>query len=230
MEAMADAVRELAQSSGVEHPVLVGHSMGGQTALSYAIRYPEEPAALVLTSPAGFEKFSRKEKAWFKRVLSTVLIKSAPEYGIWGGVRQSNFARWRPELEWLIEERVRVVASPDFDAYAYANVRTVDGLAHDDFVRDNLEHIKAPTLILFGEADRLIPNPFMHGGSAAKSWSTATPNIRGSELLGLERCGHSVQLDCPQEYNDGVSTFLKKLPASVGAAQPEPKPEPPSTP
>lgn len=223
MEAMSDAVRELVQALGVEHPVLVGHSMGGQTALSYAIRYPEEPAALVLTSPAGFEKFTWKEKAWFKRVFSTTLIKSSPEYAIWGSVRQSNFARWRPELEWLIEERVRVVSSPDFDAYSYANVRTVDGLSHDDFVRDNLGHIQAPTIIVFGEDDRLIPNPFLHGGWARDIMEYGHQGIHGSELVGLARCGHSVQLDCPQEYNEAVTAFLKKVPASAaGAAQPEP--------
>ena len=112
MEAMADAVHELAQKLDAGKPILVGHSMGGQTTLSYAIRYPEDLKAAVLTSPAGFEKFSPKEKAWFKRVFSTSLIKGATEYGIWGSVRQSNFERWRPELNWLVEERVRVARSP----------------------------------------------------------------------------------------------------------------------
>jgi pimeloyl-ACP methyl ester carboxylesterase len=214
MEAMADAVRELVHTLGIEKPVLVGHSMGGQTALSYAIRYPEEPGALVLTSPAGFEKFSWKDKAWLTRAFSTTLIKSSPEYGIWGSVRQSNFARWRPELEWLIEERVRVISSQDFDAYAYANVRTVNGLAHNDFVRDNLGRIQAPTIIVFGEDDRLIPNPFMHGGWARDVMEYGHAGIQGSQLVGLDRCGHSVQLDCPQEYNEAVSAFLKKVPAS----------------
>ncbi|MBN1203978.1 MAG: alpha/beta hydrolase [Myxococcaceae bacterium] len=224
MEAMADAVRELVLALGVDRPVLVGHSMGGQTALSYAIRYPEEPAALVLTSPAGFEKFTWKEKAWFKRVFSTVLIKSSPEYGIWGSVRQSNFSRWRPELEWLIEERVRVVSSPEFDAYAYANVRTVHGLSQNDFVRDSLGHIQAPTIIVFGEDDRLIPNPFLHGGRAREIMEYGHAGIRGSQLVGLERCGHSVQLDCPEEYNAAVSAFLAKLPAP--ATEPAPAPVP----
>jgi pimeloyl-ACP methyl ester carboxylesterase len=222
MEAMADVVREVVHTLGIEKPVLVGHSMGGQTALSYAIRYPEEPGALVLTSPAGFEKFSWKEKAWLTRAFSTVLIKSVPEYGIWGSVRQSNFARWRPELEWLIEERVRVVSSPDFDAYAYANVRTVDGLAHNDFVRDNLGRIQAPTIIVFGEDDRLIPNPFMHGGWARDVMEYGHAGIKGSQLVGLDRCGHSVQLDCPQEYNEAVSAFLKKLPAGEAGEQKPP--------
>lgn len=225
MEAMADAVREVVHTLGIEKPVLVGHSMGGQTALSYAIRYPEEPGALVLTAPAGFEKFSWKEKAWLTRAFSTVLIKASPEYGIWGSVRQSNFARWRPELEWLIEERVRVVSSPEFDAYAYANVRTVNGLAHNDFVRDNLGRIQVPALIVFGEDDRLIPNPFMHGGWARDVMQYGHENIQGSKLVGLERCGHSVQLDCPQEYNEAVSAFLKQLPASEAGEQ-----QPPASP
>jgi pimeloyl-ACP methyl ester carboxylesterase len=222
MEAMADAVREVVHTLGIQKPVLVGHSMGGQTALSYAIRYPEEPGALVLTAPAGFEKFTWKEKAWLTRAFSTTLIKSVPEYGIWGSVRQSNFARWRPELEWLIEERVRVVSSPDFDSYAYANVRTVNGLAHNDFVRDNLGRILAPTIIVFGEDDRLIPNPFMHGGWARDVMQYGHQGIKGSQLVELERCGHSVQLDCPQEYNEAVSAFLKKLPASEAGEQTPP--------
>ena len=222
MEAMADVVRELVDGLRVEKPILAGHSMGGQTSLSYAIRYPDALSALVLVSPAGFERFSWKEKAWFERVMSTEFIKAAPESAIWGSVRQGNFMNWRPELEWLIEERVRVAKSPEFDAYAYANVRTVDGLAHDDFVRDSLGHIQAPTLILFGEDDRLIPNPFMHGGRAREVFEYGHANIKGSELVGLDRCGHSVQLDCPQEYNEAVSAFLKKLPASEAGEQQPP--------
>ncbi|MDY7226366.1 alpha/beta fold hydrolase [Hyalangium rubrum] len=228
MEAMADAVRELVTLLGVEKPVLVGHSMGGMTALSYAIRYPEEPGALVLTAPAGFEKFSWKEKAWLTRAFSTTLVKSAPEYGIWGSVAQSNFSRWRPELEWLVEERVRVVGSQDFDSYAYANVRTVKGLAHNDFVRENLGRIQAPTIIVFGEDDRLIPNPFMHGGRAREVMEYGHAGIRGSELVGFERCGHSVQLDCPEEYNAAVSTFLRKLPAPADSAPKQEQEAPPA--
>ncbi len=211
MEAMADAVHELAQKVGADKPILVGHSMGGQTSLSYALRYPEDVKALVLTSPAGFEKFSPKEKAWFKRSFSTALVKGSSEYGIWGSVRQSNFERWRPELNWLIEERVRVAKSPEFDAYAYANVRTVNGLAHNDFVRDSLGRITVPTLIIHGEDDRLIPNPFLHGGEARDIMAYGHEHIRGSKLVGLERCGHTVQMDCPQDYNPRVLAFLKGL-------------------
>jgi len=214
MEAMADVVHELVQKTGAGKPVLVGHSMGGQTALSYAIRYPEDVAALVLTAPAGFEKFTPKEKAWFKRAMNTTLIKSSPEYAIWGSVAQGNFARWRPELEWLIEERVRVVKTPEFDAYAYAQVRSVQGLSNNDFVRTSLDKVTVPTLIVYGDSDRLIPSPFLHGGHPRSVFEYGHANIRGSKLVELKRCGHSVQLDCPEEYNATVEQFLGALQAT----------------
>ena len=54
MEALGDAAAELVGQLGVKQAVFVGHSMGGQTALSLAIRKPELVRALVLTDPAGF--------------------------------------------------------------------------------------------------------------------------------------------------------------------------------
>ncbi|MCY1017916.1 alpha/beta fold hydrolase [Pyxidicoccus sp. MSG2] len=229
MEAMADVVLEVADALRVEKPILAGHSMGGQTSLSYAIRYPERLSALVLVSPAGFEKFSWKEKAWFERVMSTEFIKGAPESAIWGSVRQGNFMNWRPELEWLVEERVRVAKSPEFDAYAYANVRTVKGLAHNDFVRDSLHHITVPTLIVYGTDDRLIPNPFLHGGETRDIMEYGASRIPGAKLVPLKGCGHTVQLDCPARFNEVVLPFLRDA-AQGRIAVPEgtePKPEAP---
>ena len=209
MEAMADTVRELAEAVGAERPVLVGHSMGGQTALSYAIRYPEALRALVLTAPAGFEKFSRREKEWFRSVFTSTLIKSTSERGIWGSIRRNNFFRWRPEFEWLIEERVRTAKNGQFDRYAYANVKSVQGLTQTDFIRANLGKIRVPTLIIHGDRDRLIPNPFMHGGRTRDLMAWGSERIDGSKLVTLEDCGHMLQMDCAAPYNEEVSRFLR---------------------
>lgn len=211
MEAMADVVAEMVSALHLDRPILVGHSMGGQTGLSYAIRHPDALRALVLTSPAGFEPFSTREKEWFKRVFSTRLIKKATEYQIWGSIRAQNFQRWRPELEWLVEERVRLAKTPEFDQYAYANVKTVDGLLNDDFVRGSLDKVAAPTIIVFGEDDSLIPNPFLHGGKARDLMEVGHQGIKGSELVGLPGCGHTVQMDCPEDYNATVLGFLEKV-------------------
>ncbi len=217
MEAMADAARELARQRGVTQPIVIGHSMGGQTALSWAIRYPKEVRALVLTSPAGFENFSPKEEDWFVHAFTRALVLRANEYQIWGSVSQSNFYRFRPELEWLVEERVRVIHTPEFEPYSYAQVRSVQGLAHNDFVRTSLGQVEAPALIVYGEDDRLIPNPFLHGGPPREIFESGAKALRGAKLVGLPSCGHSVQLDCPREYGEAVSGFLESLPAPRAA-------------
>lgn len=222
-DSFADVVLALLDELKLGRVVLVGHSMGGQTSLSFAIRHPERVDALVLTSPAGMEQFNPREQQWFINVFSSTFVKSAPEYAIWGSVRAGNFRRWRDELNWLVEERVRMAKADEFDAYAYAQVRAVDGLTKNDFVREQQKDIVAPTLIVFGEDDRLIPNPFLHGGFARDVFQKGHERIKGSQLVGLPRCGHTVQMDCPAEYNEQVGKFLAALPAPV---KPEPVSEP----
>ncbi len=217
MEAMADVVHELAQALDIERPILVGHSMGGHIALTYAIRFPDDLSALILTSPAGFEVFSRREKVWFRDAFSSALVKGATEEAIWGNVRSNNFGRWRPEYEWLIEERVRVAKTPEFDQYAYANVKSVQGLTQTDFVRQNLDRIKVPTLIVYGTRDRLIPNPFMHGGATGDVMAYGHAHIKGSQMIPLAGCGHMVQIDCSQPFNEDVREFLRKASGSTEA-------------
>ena len=212
MEAMADVVHEVVTALGVDKPVLVGHSMGGQTALSYGIRYPKELGGLVLTAPAGFERFSKKEKAWFRKVFTVGLIKSSNEEAIWGSIRRSNFNHWHADYEWMIEERVRTAKNRDFNAYAYANVRSVHGLTENDFVRNNLDKVKVPTVIIHGTADRLIPNPYMHGGETSQIMAYGHAHIPGSTLVSLAGCGHMVQMDCADSYNRELKKFLGSLP------------------
>lgn len=209
MESMAEVVAEVLELMNVEKATLIGHSMGGEVAMVTAVRFPSKVERLVLTSPAGFEPFSPREKAWFHAAVNAVFVKSTPEYGIWGTVRAANFMRWRDELEFLIEERVRLIKSKEFDSYAYAQVQSINGLTHNDFVRDSLGLIEAPTVIIFGEDDRLIPNAFLHGGRAREPMEYGAKHIKGARLEGFANCGHTVQMDCPDQYNATVTAFLK---------------------
>lgn len=87
-------------------------------------------------------------------------------------------------------------------------MKSVHGLAHNDFVRDNLGRVRAPTLIVFGEMDRLIPNPFMHGGFTSSVMRQGQQRIPNAKLVALPRCGHMVQMDCADRFNEEVLTYL----------------------
>lgn len=216
----SEALREVLEALGVESPILVGHSMGAQIALTLAINHPDRMKALVLVSPAGFERFSPRDKLWFKRVFSRTLIHAADEASLWDSIRYNNFNRWRDEHEWLIEERARITGSADFDAYAYANVRAVQGLLDTDFVRANLGRIAVETLILYGDQDRLIPNRFMHAAPTRRVMEFGHAGISGSELVELEGCGHTAQIDCPEEVNREIDRLLAKLGLGRAGAAP----------
>lgn len=212
-EALADAVHELLELRGVPAPVLVGHSLGGQTALAIALRHPDAVGALALTAPAGFELFTPEEKVLLQRATTAQAVMGAAEADVWRLVRDANFQRWRPELEWLIEERVRLAKTPEFAAYAHAQVKCVEGLTRNDWVRDSLGRVEVPTLILFGSDDRLIPNPFLHPGRTRDLMAFGQVSIRGSTLVELDGCGHAVQLDAPDDCNAALRRFLESLSA-----------------
>lgn len=218
MQAMADVVKAVVERLEIERPILVGHSMGGQTGLSYAIRYPDALSGLVLAAPAGFEAFSEREEQWFRDAVRSVFIVGADEDAIWGSVRHANFHRWSDDYAWLVEERVRAAKNPSFRQYAYANVRSIHGLADNDFVRDNLAHVRAPTIIIHGDRDRLIPSPFMHGGRPVDVMRYGAKQIPDATLVTLRGCGHTVQMDCHDDFNRAAAEWLRaRFPAPTPA-------------
>ncbi|MGF1510564.1 MAG: alpha/beta fold hydrolase [Myxococcota bacterium] len=207
----AYVVLEFLKRVDAEDPVLVGHSMGGHISLALAIERPDVARALVLVSPAGFEKFTRREELWFKSVFSSALVKNAEPRDIFGSVRYNNFSRWDDDYRWLIRERIGVIQGPQFDDYAYANVKSVHGLLDTDFTRDNLGRIKVPVLILYGEHDRLIPNRFLHPGPTTDVMAYGANELPDATLRGFHRCGHTLQIDCHSDVNSEIISFLNAL-------------------
>lgn len=243
MQAMADVVKAVIERLEAKAPVVAGHSMGGQTALSLAIRYPDAVSGLILAAPAGFEAFTEREEQWYREAVRASLFRGSDEHAIWGSVRYGNFYRWSDDYAWLIEERVRGAKNDGFAAYAYANVRSIQGLADNDFVRDHLGQVKAPVVIIHGDRDRLIPSPFLHGGFTRDVMAYGADQIPDAELVTLESCGHTVQMDCHDEFNAAAGQWLKarftgghapapaapKAPADPPAAAPQTPAEPPLT-
>ncbi|MCA9542276.1 MAG: hypothetical protein KC620_25440, partial [Myxococcales bacterium] len=59
---------------GVERARVVGHGFGAQVALALALTVPERVSGLALLAPAGLEKYSEREQAWFRENLFGVLF------------------------------------------------------------------------------------------------------------------------------------------------------------
>lgn len=220
MEFFATIVQGVIEQLELGRPVVVGHSMGGQIALTHALAYPGRARALVLASPAGLETFEDGEAKWLADAVTDDFTCLATPEAI--HVRHAgNFFRMPPDARFMAEDRVSVIGGPDFPQYCRAVSRSVRAML-DEPVYERLPEVDVPTLVVFGRSDALIPNPFLHGGSTERLARRTVKRLPNAELVMLRRAGHIAQFEQAQAWNEAVLAFLAALPPVEPMADPEP--------
>lgn len=210
MEFFATVVQGVIEQLELSHPVLVGHSMGGQIAVTHALRYPGAARALVLTSPAGLETFEDGEAKWLADIVTDEFTCKATPEAIWSR-HATNFHHMPKDAHFMAADRVAVIGGPDFQQYCRAVTRSVRAML-DEPVFERLPEVTVPVLVVFGKYDQLIPNPFLHGGSTERLAKKTVPRLPAAELVMLPRAGHMAQLEQAEAWNEAVLAFLGRLP------------------
>lgn len=203
----AKTVSELLNALGIEKAIWAGHSMGGQISIVAALNSPERIEKLVLIAPAGIEAFKQGEGEWLRNATNPDFIKKTPPDRIRANY-SNNFYTWKDQYEWMIEERVRVIVAKDFDRFAYAIWKCV-GAMLDEPVWDKLDRISFSTLIVAGENDNLIPNPFLHGGTTIDVMNAGKEKIKNAKLTMLPQTGHMLIVERPKELVQEIEKFVK---------------------
>ncbi len=179
LEEAAEWLAERLVVEDVDRVDLIGHSMGGLICARLAADHPELVGRLVLIAPVGVAPGSR-----VRHVLP--LLRA---------VRHSS-----PRLLPLLA-RDAVRAGPWTLWRAAGEVLEADLRAH-------LSAIVAPTLVLWGGRDTLLP---------AALGEVFRAEIRDARLVVLERAGHVPMFDAPDELNRELAGFLR------GQAPPAPR-------
>lgn len=206
MTFFARTLKDFLNELKIDKVNFVGHSMGGQIGIWFSILYPEKVNKLILASSAGFEKFNKGEGEWLKSVVTIRSVKTTNEEGVRRNL-SNNFYNWRNELEWMVEERVRMAKAKDFDNFARAVTRSVAGMI-DEPTWNKLTNIKHPTLIIYGNKDGLIPNPYLHPGFPKDIFQYGHSKIKNSALYEIQNCGHMIMMEKPEEFNKALLEFL----------------------
>jgi pimeloyl-ACP methyl ester carboxylesterase len=76
---------------------------------------------------------------------------------------------------------------------------TLLGIRDSQNFLPRLHRIDAPTLIIWGDSDKMIPPQY------AKELEDTIPN---NELVLMENCGHAPYVEKPREFNEIVLKFL----------------------
>ena len=183
ISAYTDSMAAFLETLGLEKVTLVGHSMGGATALDFALRYPEKLTGLVLVG-------------------SGARLRVAP--AILDGIHQDFEAAVRLICEYAFgpdaSEQLKQASHRQM-GQTHPDVLYGDFAACDAFdVMDCLGEIHCPTLAICGTADRLTP----------KKYSTyLRDNIAGAQMILVEGAGHMVMLEQPEAVSQAIADFVE---------------------
>jgi pimeloyl-ACP methyl ester carboxylesterase len=192
---LADDAAALLRTLGITHAHVVGISLGGFTALQFALRHAEmlEKLVLVSTSPGGRARVPVSPE--IQALLAPTAGEEAGERAIhvYSQIMASEFVEAHPEEMERIAESARY---RPMSAAAYMRQLRA-ALAHD--VVDALHRITAPTLVIHGASDPLIPPP--NGAYLAG-------HIPGAQALVYPGVGHIPIIERADEFNRDVLAFL----------------------
>jgi pimeloyl-ACP methyl ester carboxylesterase len=196
-EAMADALHELIEQLELARVHVAGNSMGGRVAWTYAVAHPERVDRLVLVDSAGYPNTNTLVPASPSPAMAFLLRHANPRRRV-----REGFVRAVGESDEALITDARVDRSVDYirrlgsrDAH---RLRAEQNATLPD-ARPLVATIQAPTLVMWGDQDQLIPVEH------AKLFARDLPN---DTLLIYEGVDHMPQLEIPERSANDTRAFL----------------------
>lgn len=183
---------------GVERCHLMGNSMGGHIAGLIAARHPERLRSLVLIANAGVESPRDSELIAALKTSNgennMLVLESAADYP-----RFARFIFVKPPYMPRLLQRGLVQYTVSQRGYHQTLFRHL--IDHYVALEPELHRIRAPTLIIWGDNDRVLD---------VSSIEVMQSRIRQVESVVLKDCGHIPMLERPAETARHVRQFLQR--------------------
>jgi len=191
---LVEDLEELRSYLKIQKVHLVGHSLGGMIAPSYAIKYRERVASITLLSTAAFRKVEDEQK-----ILN--IISKIKREGI-DKVLPDLISRWFTDEfinnnQNIINKRLKQVKSTPLNIFL--NVFQIYASTKMDTW---LKNIKVPSLVMTGENDL---------GCSPQINQKISKALNNSKLIILNNLKHSIILEDPQLVATNLKMFLKSV-------------------
>jgi 4,5:9,10-diseco-3-hydroxy-5,9,17-trioxoandrosta-1(10),2-diene-4-oate hydrolase len=199
----ADALAGLLDTLGLERVHLVGNSLGGGTAVRFALRYPGRAGRLVLMAPGGLglNVFATDPTEGVRRLAAFAAPPGPSREKLAAFLRTLVFDQ-KLITDELIEERYADAATPEaLAAMASLGASFFDpATAEDGMLWREAHRLRQRVLLVWGREDRVNP---LDGALVALKL------IRRAQLHVFGGCGHWAQLEKFDEFNRLVIGFLE---------------------
>ena len=181
---------------GLPRVSLVGHSMGGRIAWTFAAQFPERVDKLVLVAPDGYASFGFEYGKAMDVPASLSLMRHVLPKPLLRMNLKAAYARPESLTDHVTTRYHDLILAPG------ARQAMLDRLAQTVLQDPEplLRQIKAPTLLVWGEADAMIPI------GNARDYLQAIP---GSRLVSWPQVGHLPQEEAAEPSLKAVADFLR---------------------
>jgi 4,5:9,10-diseco-3-hydroxy-5,9,17-trioxoandrosta-1(10),2-diene-4-oate hydrolase len=199
----AEALAGLLDELGIDRVHLVGNSLGGGTAVRFALRFPERAGRLVLMGPGGLSLnlFAPDPTEGVQRLMEFAAPPGPSREKMAAFLRTLVFDQ-RLVTDELVDERYAAASDPEalaamasMGASFYDPARAEEGLLWREAYR-----LRQPVLLIWGREDRVNP---LDGAL------TALKLIRRAQLHVFGGCGHWAQMEKFDEFNQLAISFLE---------------------
>ncbi len=198
---LADDTAALLGALGIEQAAIMGHSMGGFVAQALALSRADLVSKLILSAsnfggprhipvtPEALAVLTDMQSDPIERLRRGIVISTAP-----------GFAEAHPEIidDWLAHRIEHPLDPAGYQAQLQIGLALIPEPA---CFEHKLKEVQVPTLILFGEHDKVVPP-----GNA----DLLQREIAGSKVEILPNAGHFFPLEVPTAAVAAVVEFLKE--------------------
>ncbi|XP_041659842.1 (Lyso)-N-acylphosphatidylethanolamine lipase [Cheilinus undulatus] len=231
-EQFVDSIEQWRQSVGLENMILLGHSLGGYLATSYAIQYPSRVSHLILVDPWGFPERPKAQTQqaqgqgadvvkrpppprWVKAIAAVVslfnplaVIRAA---GPWG---PGLVNRFRPDFKRKFED---LFDDDTMTQYIYhCNAQTPSGEVGFRAMSESLGWAKRPMLQRVHLLPPSMPLTMLYG---ARSWVDSSSGDMVAQIREkaytkvqlINEASHHVYADQPETFNRVVEKICNTV-------------------
>ncbi len=196
---MAEDTAGVIQNLKLGRTHIIGVSMGGMIAQELVLRHPDLVDKLVLTSTTAGGAGTTPAKPEIQALLMRGAEEDLPTrvrktYTLIAG---PNYMAAHPED---LEHIIRIATEKPMSLESYQRQLGACGVHLAQGTADRLSQITAPTLVIHGDSDPLIPYP---------NGQYLAAHISGAQFLTYLGVGHLPMIEEPERFNREVIEFLR---------------------
>jgi pimeloyl-ACP methyl ester carboxylesterase len=211
---LANNTKKLLDTLGIKRVNVVAHSMGGMLATRFSLMYPAAVSKLVLENPIGLEDYSLFVP--YQATDKLYANERQANYESLKKYQQTYYPVWKPEYDQYVQAQLDAFENGNKDTNALVNAITYQ-MIYEQPVAYYFDKIKAPTLLIIGQADRTVVGKNVLSDEQKKQCGNypmlgrkTKSLIKNARLVEFPGVGHIPHIQSFTTYMNHLLSFFKK--------------------